>query len=277
MVVFAECALTGYSDVGVSAALSSGRVLKAIKLIESTCKALSTAAVFGAALQTKNGGVENVAIVINEEGNIVNIQSKLQLVPTDSFAQPGKHLFIFSLFGVICSSIICHDVRHPELVRLPVLRGARVIFYLSFETWHDDGPVPRVESELNAYRAQVQARAVENRVWVIHGNVAGTGDPVTMGEGSHGSGRVVGPDGIVRCENSTEMKKGEDGGIVDFVACEVDVNFATALYAKESVGDAFFMAEWWREGAKKYVHEYSDGVDDFDLDSLGFQHCRNDA
>ena len=31
---------------------------------------------------------------------------------------------------------------HAELVRLPVLAGARLIFYLSWETWHDDGGKP---------------------------------------------------------------------------------------------------------------------------------------
>lgn len=42
----------------------------------------------------------------------------------------------------------CMDVVDPELVRLPVLCGARLIVYISWETWHDDGPVPRVEEEL---------------------------------------------------------------------------------------------------------------------------------
>ena len=70
------------------------------------------------------------------------VQAKLQLVPTDSFAVPGKSLNVFKLHDVLCSIIICHDSRHAELVRLPVLHGAKLIFYMSWETWHDDGPVP---------------------------------------------------------------------------------------------------------------------------------------
>ena len=77
----------------------------------------------------------------------------MQLVPTDSFACPGQSLHTFELVEgggseagcssvVTCACIICHDSRHAELVRLPVLRGARLIFYISFETYHDDGPVP---------------------------------------------------------------------------------------------------------------------------------------
>ena len=64
-----------------------------------------------------------------------------------------------------------------ELCRLPVLAGARVIFYISAESYHDDRPLPaprepawtseRLEAELAVYRAQTQARAVENRVWLV--------------------------------------------------------------------------------------------------------------
>lgn len=60
---------------------------------------------------------------------------------------------------------------------MPVLAGARVIFYISAEAYHDNRPLPaprepawtseRLEAELAVYRAQTQARAVENRVWLV--------------------------------------------------------------------------------------------------------------
>jgi len=199
-------------------------------------------------------------------------------VPTDSFARAGTQLFTFTLYDTICSIIICHDSRHPELVRLPVLKGAKIIFYLSFETYHDDGPVPRTEEALGCYRAQVQARAVENRVWVVHGNVAGTGDEATLSEGSHGCGRIVGPDGVVRAEAGTERKQGlnentREKCFVDFVKCEIDPDLATALYAKESVQDGFFLAGWWRNGVEKFVQDFDEKcanvvVDNFVEDDL---------
>ena len=53
----------------------------------------------------------------------------------------------------------------PFNVRLPVLAGARIVFYLSCEQYHDDLPLPahsdwgkeRLQSELAVYRAQAQA------------------------------------------------------------------------------------------------------------------------
>ena len=114
----------------------------------------------------------NTILVVDEKGRCVCRQSKRQLVPTDDWATPGYEILVFRIAGgTPCCAIICHDVRHPELVRLPVLKGARVVFYCSWETSHDDKPIAldNVE-ELAVYRAQVQARAVENGVWLVHSN-----------------------------------------------------------------------------------------------------------
>ena len=58
---------------------------------------------------------------------------------------PAGVLTVDSMSLFVCGLMIVVD---PELVRLPVLCGARLIVYISFETWHDDTPVPRVEEEL---------------------------------------------------------------------------------------------------------------------------------
>jgi predicted amidohydrolase len=94
---------------------------------------------------------------------------KVQLA--ESWPEPGDPLPVFQEDGVPCSIIICHDERYPELVRLPVLVGARVVFYLS----HESGV--RAESKINPYRAQIQARAVENTIYVIHANAPRTRMP----------------------------------------------------------------------------------------------------
>ena len=77
----------------------------------------------------------NSAVVISPSGKVVGVQHKMQLVPTDDgWCRPGTSLNLFDVKGVLCSIIICHDKRYPELARLPVLAGARVILYLSAET-----------------------------------------------------------------------------------------------------------------------------------------------
>jgi len=75
---------------------------------------------------------------------------------------------------------------------LPVLAGARVIFYVS----HESGL--REEQKINPYRAQIQARAVENTVFVVHANAPANPDL----SGSHGQSRVMAPDGNILHEAS---------------------------------------------------------------------------
>ena len=87
-----------------------------------------------------------------ETGKVRERYHKVQLA--EAWPDPGDHLSVFRLKGVPCSIIICHDERYPELVRLPVLAGSRVVFYLSHES-----PISQ-EHKLGPYRAQIQARAV---------------------------------------------------------------------------------------------------------------------
>ena len=134
--------------------------------------------------------------------------------------------------------IICHDKRYPELCRLPVLAGARVLFYISCETYHDDAALPahdwapeRLEAELAVYRAQCQARAVENGVFVVKSNVA-AGD-----RGSHGMSAIFGPTGVVI----------EEAGLADenVLVADFDLAEATALYAAKSVRDGYAHKATW--------------------------------
>ena len=62
----------------------------------------------------------------------------------------------FELEGAPSTVIVCHDERYPELVRLPAIAGARIIYYVSSESGISE------ESKLAPYRAQMMARAVEN-------------------------------------------------------------------------------------------------------------------
>ena len=121
---------------------------------------------------------------------IIERYHKVQLAET--WPAEGDHLSVFPIDGVRCSIIICHDERYPELVRLPVLAGARVIFYIS----HESGI--RSEQKIDPYRAQIQARAVENTVYVVHANAPANNDLT----GSHGQSRIVAPDGRIIHEAS---------------------------------------------------------------------------
>lgn len=243
VVVFPEAAVTGYGPELVARA--SAHVVAALEdAVRSACQRHSVAAVLG----TPRGGF-NSALVIDRHGSEVGRQHKMVLVPTDlPWSQPGETLHVFSLCGVDCSVIICHDKRYPELCRLPVLAGSRVIFYISAESYHDDLPLPaprdgkpwsaaRLEREMGVYTAQVQARAVENCVWLVKSNWAG--DAEVPSRGSHGRSCVVDPTGIVVCE----------AGIYDeaLLCHTLELGNASALYAEKSVQPENALSGWWRD------------------------------
>jgi predicted amidohydrolase len=129
------------------------------------------------------------------------------------------------------SVIICHDNRYPELCRLPVLAGAQVIFYLSHECslakpW-----------KLGPCRAQVQARAVENGVFVVHANAPSDG----RDQGSHGESRIVDPDGNLMLEASQKDE--------EILIADLDLRLATRSFALKSLRGPH--RHWWREGVRK--------------------------
>jgi deaminated glutathione amidase len=42
---------------------------------------------------------------------------------------PGSHFSVFSIKGVRCGALICHDYRYPELYREYKRRGVRLVFH----------------------------------------------------------------------------------------------------------------------------------------------------
>ena len=152
---------------------------------------------------------------------------KIQLA--ERWPQPGDHLSVFKIDGVSCSVIICHDERYPELLRLPVLAGAKIIFYIS----HESGL--RNEKKLNPYRAQIQARAVENSVYVVQANAPANPDA----RGSHGQSRIIAPDGNLLHEASIFDE--------DVVEATLDLRQATRGNARKSLERGPFR-DWWQNG-----------------------------
>jgi omega-amidase len=186
---FPECALTGY-DTGPGFAPSSIEVEAAEKQLAQTCRTSKIAAVIGS-VHNVNGHVYDTAVVINSQGELVERYGKIYLAG-EKWATPGNHIAYFDLEGIPSSVMICHDERYPELVRLPAIQGARIIYYISAESGL------RQEQKLAPYRAQVMARAVENGVFIVQSNAPANPDLT----GSHGQSRIVSADGNVLQESS---------------------------------------------------------------------------
>ena len=227
--VFPECALTGYFDEEYHRALRADELAEAERAVSAACRELDIYAVVGTT--TRDGEkLFDSALVIDPRGRLIERYHKVQLA--ERWPAAGDQLSVFRVDGVPCSIIICHDERYPELVRLPVLAGARVVFYVS----HESGL--REEHKLGPYRAQVQARAVENTVYVVHANAPAD----EGGGGSHGQSRVVAPDGRILREAS--MFKDE------VIAETLDLSKATGAFALNSLRRGP-LGDWWADGVRR--------------------------
>jgi predicted amidohydrolase len=226
VVVFPECSVTGYSTKAVPP--DAAQLARAEASIAAAAKESAVNAIIG--IPTRSGGVVyNSAVVIAPDGRVIERYHKVHLAG-EKWAIPGDHLSVFRLDGIPCSIIVCHDERYPELVRLPVLVGARIVFYISCESGLS---APR---KMGPYRAQIQARAVENGVFVLHANAPA--DRATK-DGSHGESRIVAPDGNIVCE----------AGIYDedTLCATLDLKLATRGNALQSPNSPF-LRRWWEEG-----------------------------
>jgi predicted amidohydrolase len=88
------------------------------------------------------------------------------------------------------------------------------------------------------YRAQIQARAVENSVFVVQANAPANTDAT----GSHGQSRIVAPDGNLIKEASM---LGED-----IISAELDMKESTGRLAGQSITRGP-LGDWWQEGIAK--------------------------
>ncbi|MCX8091394.1 MAG: carbon-nitrogen hydrolase family protein [Verrucomicrobiae bacterium] len=230
VVAFPECALTGYfADTATN--VTASQLTEAAAQVGAACRAAGIYALVGSAWRDGTN-LRNSALIFGPDGSMLARYDKIQL--TEDWAVAGERLFTFAVDGIRCSIIICHDERFPELVRLPVLAGAQVIFYLS----HEAGL--HKEHKLGPYRAQIQARAVENNVFVVHANAPANPDA----SGSHGQSRIIAPDGNILQEATIF---GED-----VLMAELDLSRATRANALKSLNRGP-LRDWWQAGLR-HVH-----------------------
>jgi predicted amidohydrolase len=228
VVVFPECALPGYFEAIITN-LSVRQISAAEAEVARACRQAAVYAIVGSVHREKEK-LFNSAIVFAPGGEVVERYHKIQLA--ERWPDGGDHLSVFKIDGVPCCIIICHDERYPELVRLPVLAGARVIFCVSHESGLGE------EQKIGPYRAQIQARAVENTVFVVHANAPANHDL----SGSHGQSRIIAPDGNILQEASIFQE--------DTLTATLHLRQATRANAKASMSRGP-LRDWWSEGVKR--------------------------
>lgn len=115
--------------------------------------------------------VYDSAVWLDAAGNIAAIYRKLHLYDAFGFKEsdkfhPGADIApLVNFGGAHCGTMICYDLRFPELARLLTLDGANVLF----------APSGWVQGDLKVehWQTMIKARALENGCFVIAPNQAG--------------------------------------------------------------------------------------------------------
>jgi len=227
-VLFPECATTGYAyDFGC---LKPAALRQALHEVAAVATRLRVNLLVGSPIFSGRR-LYNGLVVFNRRGRLVHTYAKCQLTDADRrWFTPGNALSLFSLDGVRATAIICHERRYPELVRLAVMAGARIVFHpnagmdaLSVSRTKHDG------------RDGIPVRAFENAIYYVFANSVG---PQGDGKWSAGDSKVVAPDGsfLQLADNRRESVLVHDLALLQ----------ATGKYALDSLRHPRFLSAHWR-------------------------------
>ncbi|MBI5775347.1 MAG: carbon-nitrogen family hydrolase [Verrucomicrobia bacterium] len=183
--VLPEMSDTGYTVEAIRASASAwdGAPFRAVSAAAREC---GLHIVCG--LSEREGGrIYNSAAVFNPRGELVARYRKTHLfavapVSEDKVITAGDELVVVDIGGFRCGLMICYDLRFPELARALALKGADALVVCS--AWQ----FPR----LNHWITLIEARAIENQVYVVAANRIGTDGPTTF----CGASRIVDPYGV---------------------------------------------------------------------------------
>ncbi|MDD4109906.1 MAG: carbon-nitrogen hydrolase family protein [Prolixibacteraceae bacterium] len=192
IILFHEGCLTGYPGKDQLENTDFETVRKIEKEIRDLAGNLNIAVLLGSSGK-EGDSYTNYVLVINEEGEVLGKYKKTWRAG-EPYYEVGRGPVIFNLAGVECTVIICHDLRYPELVRLSVAAGAKVVFIANNESGIT------YENKLLGYRSMQISRATENMVYSVMCNSPANPEHINAANQSHGNSKIVDPLGNVMDE-----------------------------------------------------------------------------
>ncbi len=227
-VLFPECATTGYGyDFS---ALRPAAIRDCLRTIGNLAAELGTNLLVGSPVFAGRRWFNGLA-VFNRTGSLSHVYAKCQLTESDRpWFTPGNSLSLFEIDGVCATAIICHERRYPELVRLPVMAGAQVVF-------HPNAGMDSlaISKSKRGGRDGIALRAFENAVFYVFANTVG---PQAGGKWSAGDSKIVAPDGTF-----LQLADNEHEAVL---TADLDLTQATRKYALDSLKHPRMLARHWR-------------------------------
>lgn len=178
IICFPESYLPGYPGMGYSTQDRTPESLETA--LKHICKLarLHHIAIIAPMDWYSSAGLQNVAFVISEEGNVLGVQTKNQLDPTeDEIWIAGTDRQLFEVKGIKFGITICHEgFRYPESVRWAAQNGAKIVFHPHF-TGSDESGIELKEwghKDNPYYEKAMMMRAMENTIYFASVNYAST-------------------------------------------------------------------------------------------------------
>ena len=134
IICFPECFVPGYRGMGKQVPPPDPSFLeRAWSAIASSAAQANVAVVLGTE-RVVDGALRASALVIDEKGQLVGFQDKVQLDPSeDTLYSPGTGRQLFEIGPLKFGITICHEGwRYPETVRWAAQRGAQIVFHPHF-------------------------------------------------------------------------------------------------------------------------------------------------
>jgi predicted amidohydrolase len=227
-ILFPECAVTSYNcdfrQVGKT------EIDAALRTIAAAARQAQCNVLVGCPTLVE-GKRFNSLVVFNRRGRRVFCYSKIHLTPRDARCfTPGNKLAFFYLDGVACTAIVCHERRYPELVRLPVMLGAQIVFHPNAGL--DELAVSKTK---RGGRDGIAVRAFENQIYYVFANSVG---PQGDGLWSAGDSKIVAPDSRVLA-----LANNRDETVI---RAEINLSGAGRKYAREALRAPAFLRMHWK-------------------------------
>lgn len=148
---------------------------------------------------------ENHYTIVDKTGECISDYAKIHpfsFAGEDLKFQGGEEITSFWLEGVPCSNFICYDLRFPEIFQIASKTANMIIV-----------PANWPAKRSSHWKALLQARAIENQVYIIAINCVGQMDNLYYS----GDSCVINPDGQV-----LDMLSDEEGLIIYDFADDVE-------------------------------------------------------
>ena len=197
---------------------------RVLQIASQWAQRYAVAAILGMERLTE-AGRQIAAFVIDARGELLGVQTKNQLDPTeDQYYVPGDGRQLFEINGTKFGVAICHEGwRYPETVRWAAVRGAKIVFH-PHHTGSDRTGVRLSEWGSAAapyYEKAMMMRSIENAIYFASVNYA-----LRFQESATS---LIDPSG--RCQ--AYLPYGQEGVLVQSVDAEKATGSLAMRYAPE--------------------------------------------